>query len=547
MRYNGWKPGKLKDIANIVMGQSPKGNTCNIYGEGIPLLNGPTEFTYNYPVAVQFTISPKKVSNVGDLLFCVRGSTVGRMNWSDKNYAIGRGLAAISPKIEGTNHFIRAVIDYNLKKLIRISTGSTFPNISRGMLEELDVLIPEEEEILLLSKVLESINSKIILNNELNKTLEEIAQVLFKRWFIDFEFPCIPENYYKLSRACKLCNKDDKENDFEKVCTYKRVGGLPVPDGSSWFVYVLLCEDGSFYKGITTDLYRRFYEHYTGKGAEWTKAHKPVKVIHYEKFNTQEEARKREEELKSGYGIEWIKTEYKKLLNESNHIKIDSDSLEQQYSSKSRLMIAGEMVQSEMGMIPNGWSSKNFGDISKELRARVRDLNAIVLSVVKTREIVKSDEFFTNKVYSKDISKYKLVNKYNFAYNPSRINIGSIGMLEEDIQGAISPVYVVFEVEDEYKWFIKFMLEEKRILEEIKARSFGSVRQALKYEDLSMIRLIYPNKDIINKFNKLYVSLKAIIHGNKKENHYLVEFRDTLLPKLMSGEIRVSDIDKANL
>jgi type I restriction enzyme S subunit len=88
----------LSDIAEIVMGQSPSGDTCNERGIGIPLLNGPTEFGTKHPQPVQYTTDAKKIALSGDLLFCVRGSTTGRMNWADQQYAIGRGLAAIRGK-----------------------------------------------------------------------------------------------------------------------------------------------------------------------------------------------------------------------------------------------------------------------------------------------------------------------------------------------------------------------------------------------------------------------------------------------------------------
>ena len=90
-----WTKQKLGDIAQVVMGQSPPGDSCVTQKMGTPLLNGPTEFGSRYPEPVQFTTKPKKFAKKGDLLFCVRGSTTGRMNWADNDYAIGRGLAAI--------------------------------------------------------------------------------------------------------------------------------------------------------------------------------------------------------------------------------------------------------------------------------------------------------------------------------------------------------------------------------------------------------------------------------------------------------------------
>src|SRR5690554_5074401 len=127
MSFNEWQELTLDDIADIIMGQSPSGDTCNNEGIGSPLLNGPTEFGEFYPTAVQYTTDPKKFSQEGDILFCVRGSTTGRMNWSNSKYAIGRGLAAFRHKL-GVDYqfFLKGIIDLHLNDLLFQATGSTF-------------------------------------------------------------------------------------------------------------------------------------------------------------------------------------------------------------------------------------------------------------------------------------------------------------------------------------------------------------------------------------------------------------------------------------
>ena len=113
-----WEKINLEKIATITMGQSPKGEDCNTDGQGLPLLNGPTEFGNRHPYPVQFTTDPKKKALSGDLLFCVRGSTTGRMNWADQEYAIGRGIASIRSK-DGAHlqPYVRAIIDQHLQGL----------------------------------------------------------------------------------------------------------------------------------------------------------------------------------------------------------------------------------------------------------------------------------------------------------------------------------------------------------------------------------------------------------------------------------------------
>lgn len=188
MSFSEWKEVKLEEICEIVMGQSPKGENCNNIGNGTPLLNGPTEFGLFHPHAIQFTTDVKKLSMKSDLLFCVRGSTTGRMNWADKEYAIGRGLAAIRHK-KGTNynHFIKGLIDYKLHEILNCATGSTFPNVGRDLLNSLPVYIPPIQEQKAIADTLSCLDDKIELNNRINKTLEEMAQAIFKSWFVDFE------------------------------------------------------------------------------------------------------------------------------------------------------------------------------------------------------------------------------------------------------------------------------------------------------------------------------------------------------------------------
>ncbi|MCG3195739.1 MAG: hypothetical protein GHCLOJNM_00206 [bacterium] len=178
----------LGSIATITMGQSPPGESCNTFGEGTPLLNGPTEFGPSHPYPVQFTNQVKKRARKGDILFCVRGSTTGRMNWADRDYAIGRGIAAIRHKA-GVEFqpFLRGIIDYRLPELLAHATGSTFPNVSYPQLAHLPCEIPPLAEQRAIAHILGTLDDKIENNRRMNETLEAMAQALFKSWFVDFD------------------------------------------------------------------------------------------------------------------------------------------------------------------------------------------------------------------------------------------------------------------------------------------------------------------------------------------------------------------------
>lgn len=135
---------QLDEIASIKMGNSPKGDTYNSNGVGTPLINGPTEFGSYNPTPVQWTTEPTRICEKGDILLCVRGNTTGRMNWADQGYCIGRGLAAVTTATTTIkNEYIYEVLNSTMPNLLaRLSSGSVFPNISKGYLSEFMVPVP---------------------------------------------------------------------------------------------------------------------------------------------------------------------------------------------------------------------------------------------------------------------------------------------------------------------------------------------------------------------------------------------------------------------
>lgn len=199
----------------------------------------------------------------------------------------------------------------------------------------------------------------------------------------------------------------------------------------------------------------------------------------------------------------------------------------------------GKFIDSELGKIPEGWRVGTLGDFTTNERVRVGNNNYTVLSPVNSGELMLSEDFFNKQVYSKDISKYLIVEKDAFAYNPARINIGSIGRNKFDFIGCVSPVYVVFKTENQYQNFFEEYIKTDKFKTEVLLRAIGGVRQTLNYSDFSLITIIYPPKEIINSFNLYYNNKEEMIKHNNTEIKNLSEIRDGLLPKLMNGEVRV--------
>ena len=178
----------LGKTAEIIMGQSPPGETYNNVGQGLPLLNGPTEFGPSHPSPALWTAAPTKVCEPDDLLFCVRGSTTGRMNWADQRYCLGRGVTAIRGKRgKSDTRFIFYGLSAELARLLSRCAGSVFPNLSRRDLLTFDIWWPPRGIRDAIAHILGSLDDKIELNRRMNATLEAMARAIFKSWFVDFD------------------------------------------------------------------------------------------------------------------------------------------------------------------------------------------------------------------------------------------------------------------------------------------------------------------------------------------------------------------------
>ena len=204
-------------------------------------------------------------------------------------------------------------------------------------------------------------------------------------------------------------------------------------------------------------------------------------------------------------------------------------------------LFSSTFQESSLGHVPNGWTVGNFGHVVAAARERIGDSEAVVLSAVSSSNLVRSDEHFNKQVYSKSISNYLKVRRWDFAYNPSRINIGSIGMLKESVVGAVSPVYEVFRPSATYHWFVERALAQPDVKIWIQTLCSGSVRQSLKLRDLASIPLVIPHPSVVQAFNKTWEQWHELIQKNEKESRTLATLRDTLLPKLLSGELSVAE------
>ena len=227
----------------------------------------------------------------------------------------------------------------------------------------------------------------------------------------------------------------------------------------------------------------------------------------------------------------------------STILSLIDDKIEENEKINKNLEQQAQTLYDKM-MVSKVYPLKTLGSITQRNSLKVGNNNSItVLSALNTGNLKPSEEYFSKQVFSKDTSKYILVNEGDFAYNPARINIGSIGINDLGYIGCVSPVYVAFSVDPDYKAFFRFYLKTKGFREECKLRASGSVRQALNYIDFARIETQYPDREEAVIFNQQWNDYHDAICSIVTETEKLIELRDSLLPQLMSGKFNISDIN----
>ena len=159
----------------------------------------------------------------------------------------------------------------------------------------------------------------------------------------------------------------------------------------------------------------------------------------------------------------------------------------------------------EMEYSHNTKSNLHIGDFIEQTSKRNKD-GAIqnVLSVSNSQGFIQQSEQFENRsVASDDTSNYKIVERNSFAFNPARINVGSIARLATFDRGIVSPMYICFRTRDNlFPEYLDYYFESKQFFTEIQKRLEGSVRQCLSFEGLCNIPLSIPTIEVQQQTGK---------------------------------------------
>lgn len=204
----------------------------------------------------------------------------------------------------------------------------------------------------------------------------------------------------------------------------------------------------------------------------------------------------------------------------------------------------GKFIESELGMIPEGWSISSFSDTidiigggtPKTTVELYWDGDIPWYSVVDVPSASDTYVIDTNKKITQlglENSSAKIVEE-NITIISARGTVGKIALTGQPMTFNQSCYALQHKVGNYYGYF-----STQKLVEALQQRAHGSVFDTITKDTFKSVIIVVPNQDVIKNFEKLVEPIMKQIKNNLLQTQALTSLRDTLLPKLMSGKVRV--------
>ena len=187
-----WREYRLSDIMDIISGGTPKTSVPEYWSGNIPWLsvadfNNVNRYVYDTEKHISelgLKNSSTKILKKGQLIISARG-TVGALAQLKRDMAFNQSCYGLNANSLTTNDFLFYLLKYCIAELKQQSSGGVFDTIIRETFDNISVFLPPLPEQKAIAEVLSSLDDKIDLLTRQNKTLEDIAQAYFRKWFIE--------------------------------------------------------------------------------------------------------------------------------------------------------------------------------------------------------------------------------------------------------------------------------------------------------------------------------------------------------------------------
>lgn len=426
MSFKHWEECSLEDLTvSIFSGGTPKTSEPSFWnGEYNWLSSGETRNRFIRNTEKTITLdgvekSSTKLAEIEDVVIASagQGNTRGQVSFCKINTYINQSVISLRCN---TKKLYPLYLFYNLSsrynEIRKISDGSSIRgSLTTKMMKQFKINLPSLTEQKAIADILSSLDDKIELNNQMNETLEEMAQALFKRWFVDFEFP------------------------NEKGQPYKSSGG--------------------------------------------------------------------------------------------------------------------EMVESELGMIPKEFKIMELGDCLEKIvdnRGKTPPQSEKGISLIEGYNISMFNSFITKSTKKQKYVSLKTYNEWFRSGHPRKGDIlcATVGTLPkwcfvgEKDEICIAQNIIALRSNENIisSFYLKHFMDTNYFIQTFNGRVVTTAQPSIKVGHMTTIRLYIPQRDIISMFDEIVIPIYEQIEHLNLQNKSLELIRDSLLPKLMSGEIRVSDL-----
>ena len=201
----------------------------------------------------------------------------------------------------------------------------------------------------------------------------------------------------------------------------------------------------------------------------------------------------------------------------------------------------GEFIESELGQIPEGWQCIPFNRFISESKAKTGEIGIKEFSVTNNGIFPRDAKY--NKSLSQSSAKNKLIKCGDLVFGMSR-DILNWGVMREE-RGGVSSAYSVYNINSELvnSTYLELFMKSRIYLFSDLIRPAAREGQSIDKSLLLTKVILLPPQDVLDTFWPLYNSVTNQIRTKTTEIASLGDIRDTLLPKLMSGELKINEID----
>ena len=237
------------------------------------------------------------------------------------------------------------------------------------------------------------------------------------------------------------------------------------------------------------------------------------------------------------------------ILDEKIHYNsLINDNLEQQAQTLYKSWFVdfepfkdGEFIESELGQIPEGWQCIPFSMFVSESKAKTGKIGIKEYSVTNNGIFPRDAKY--NKSLSQSSTKNKLILYGDLVFGMSR-DILNWGVMQEE-QGGVSSAYTVYNINSGIvnSTYLELFIKSRIHLFSDLIRPAAREGQGIDKSVLQTKVLLCPPQEVLDTFWPLYNSVTNQIQTTTTEINCLGDVRDTLLPKLMSGELKINEID----